>query len=107
MELSLNRRVFQALLLWCLCVVLLLLLQLTVVLFWTYFGTRGGGFERFAYLTPAYRLGETFFAEQMSLGNVPRGLGLLLLVVILYACLGGTIVCQVCSISSAFSHRQE
>ena len=109
-RLNLNRKVFQMVAQWYLCVVLLLLLQLTVALFWSNFGTRGGGFERFLdlfYLTPAYRLGKTFFAEQMSLGNIPLGLGLTLLVVIFYSFLGGTIVCMIYSISSALSRGRE
>jgi hypothetical protein len=108
--LNLNRKVFRALLLWYLCVVLLLMLQLAAALLWSIFGTRGGGFERFldlAYMTPAYRLGETFFTEQMSLGNAPLGLGLLLLVVILYAILGGTIIYLIYIISSALSRGKD
>jgi hypothetical protein len=111
MEPSLNRRIFHALSHWYLCLVLLLALQLTAALFWSVFGSRGGGFERFldlGYLNPAYRLGEMLFlGKQMSLGNVPLGLGLLLLVVILYAFLGGTIVCLIYWISSALFRGKE
>lgn len=43
----------------------------------------------------------------MSLGNAPLGLGLLLLVVILYAILGGTIIYLIYIISSALSRGKD
>ena len=94
-HLSTNRRVFRALSLWYLCVVFLLLLQLLIVLAWSFFGPLGNGLERFfelVYASPVSLLGNSFFEDRMTLGNTPLGMGLLLLVVILYAFLGGTLV---------------
>ena len=109
-RLNMNRRVFQALLPWYLCVVLLLLTQLTVAVFWSIFGPPGNTLERIlnrTYISPVSWIGNTFFEEQMFLGNAPLGLGLLLLVIILYAFLGGTIVCLIYRISSALSNGKE
>lgn len=111
-SLNMNRRVrvFRGLAHWYLCVVLLLLMQLTVAVFWSIFGPSGNGLERFidrTYISPVSWIGNTFFEEQMFLGNAPLGLGLLLLVVILYAILGGTIIYLIYWISSALSRGKE
>ena len=105
-----NRRVFRALSLWYLCVVLLLLVQLLIALAWSFSGPWGNGSERFldlAYGSPAAWIGNVFFEEQMSLGNAPLGMGLLLLVAILYAFLGGTIIFLICKLSSALSRGKQ
>ena len=94
-RLSTNRRLFRELPDWYLCVVLLLLFQLLTALFLSFAGPSETGLERLiesAYVSPANRLGNTFFEEQMVLGNIPLGMGLLLLIVILYAFLGGTVI---------------
>lgn len=109
MELSLNRRVFRALARWYLCVVLLLLMQLTVAVFWSIFGPPENGLERFidrTYISPVSWIGNTFFEEQMFLGNAPLGMGLLLLVIILYAFLGGTVVYLFCRLLFLLSSRK-
>ena len=41
----------------------------------------------------------------MTLGNGPLGMGLLLLVVILYAFLGGTVIDLICKVSSSVLSR--
>ena len=108
-RLNMNRRVFRELSHWCFCIVLLLALQLLIVLTWSCFGPLGNGLERFlelAYASPASWIGNTFFKDRMSMGNAPLGMGLLLLVVILYAILGGTLVYSICKLSSALSRRK-
>ena len=107
-HLSINRKAFRALSLWYLCVVLLLLLQLLIVLAWSFFGPLGNGLERvleFVYVSPASRLGNMFWRDRMTLGNAPLGMGLLLLVVIAYAFLGGTVIFLICTISSSALSR--
>ena len=102
-------RVFRGLAHWYLCVVLLLLMQLTVAVFWSIFGPSGNGLERFidrTYISPVSWIGNTFFEEQMFLGNAPLGMGLFLLVVILYAFLGGTVVFLFCRLLSSLSRRK-
>jgi hypothetical protein len=110
MELSLNRRLFRTFSYWYLCVVLLLLFQLLTALFLSFAGPSGTGLERLiesAYVSPANRLGNTFFEEQMVSGNIPLGMGLLLLIVILYAFLGGTVIYLIGRLSSALSGRKQ
>lgn len=105
-HLSTNRRVFRALSLWYLCVVLLLLIQLLVALVWSFFGPLGNGLERvldLLYVSPASRLGNMFWGDRMTVGNAPLGMGLLLLVVIAYAFLGGTVILSIYKVSSALS----
>lgn len=105
-HLSTNRRVFRALSLWYLCVVLLLLVQLLIALVWSFFGPLGNGLERvldLLYVSPASWLGNMFWGDRMTVGNAPLGMGLFLLVVILYAFLGGTAVFSLCKLSSALS----
>jgi len=102
---NLHRRAFRALPLWYLCIVLLLLIQLLIALVWSY-GALGNGPERFlelVYGSPVSWIGNTFFEDRMTLGNAPLGMGLLILVIILYAFLGGTVICFVCKLSSALS----
>ncbi len=109
-RLSTNRRLFRELPDWYLCVVLLLLFQLLTALFLSFAGPSGTGLERLiesAYVSPANRLGNTFFEEQMVLGNIPLGMGLLLLIVILYAFLGGTVIYLIGRLSSALSGRKQ
>lgn len=92
---SSNHKAIRALSLWYLCVVFLLLIQLLVALVWSFFGPLGNGLERlleFAYASPVSLIGNTLLEDRMTLGNAPLGMGLLLLVVILYAFLGGTVV---------------
>ena len=94
-RLSTIRRLFRELSHWYLCVVLLLLFQLLTALFLSFAGPSGAGLERLiesAYVSPANRLGNTFFEEQMVLGNAPLGMGLFLLIVIIYSFLGGTTI---------------
>ena len=96
--------------LWYLCVVLLILLQLMIGLLWSFFGPLGNESERFldlAYGAPASRIGNVFFENQMTLGNAPLGMGLMLLVVIIYAFLGGTAVYLISRLSSALSRRKQ
>jgi hypothetical protein len=96
-------RAFRGVVRWYLCVALLLLLQLVVGLFLSIFGPSENGLERFidlAYSSPASRIGNVFFENQITLGNAPLGMGLMLLVVILYAFLGGTAVYLICIVSS-------
>lgn len=103
---NLKRRVFRALPLWYLCVVLLLLVQLLIALAWSFYGPLGNGPERFldlVYGSPVSWIGNSFFEDRMSLGNAPLGMGLLLLVVILYAFLGGTIFFLLCKLYRRFS----
>ena len=105
-HLSTNRRVFRALSLWYLCVVLLLLIQLLVALVWSFFGPLGNGLERVLenlYVSPASRIGNMLFEDRMTMGNAPLGMGLFLLVVILYAFLGGTAVFLICRLSFTLS----
>ena len=100
---------FRALSVWYLCVVLLLLVQLLIALVWSC-GPLGNGLERFldlVYGSPVSWIGNTFFEDRMSLGNAPLGMGLLLLVVILYAFLGGTIIFLICKLSSSFSRGKQ
>lgn len=95
---------------WCLCFVLLLTVQLLIGLIWSFFGPLGNGFERIielVYGSPAFWLGNTFFENQMTLGNVPLGTGLLFLVAILYAILGGTVIYLICILSSALFHGKD
>lgn len=108
-RLNMNRKVFQMVAQWYLCVVLLLLLQLLIVLAWSFYGPLGNGMERFlevAYGSPAAWIGNTFFEDRMTLGNAPLGLGMVLLVVIIYSFLVGTIIYFLCTLSSALSRGQ-
>ena len=107
-RLSTNRKVFRELSHWYLCVVLLLLIQLLVALVWSFFGPLGNGLEHFlelVYVSPVSWIGNAFFEDRMSLGNAPLGMGLLLLVIILYAFLGGTVIYFICRISSSALSR--
>ena len=104
--LNMNRRMLRTLSFWYLCVVLLLLVQMLIALAWSFYGPLGNGLERIldlAYGSPVSWIGNAFFEDRMSLGNAPLGMGLLLLVVILYAFLGGTFIFLICMISSALS----
>lgn len=103
-------RAIQGVVRWYLCIVLLLLLQLVVGLFLSFFEPSENGLERFvdlAYGSPASRIGNVFFENQMTLGNAPLGMGLMLLVVIIYAFLGGTVVYLISRLSSALSRRKQ
>ncbi len=107
---NLHRRAFRALPLWFLCVVLLLLLQLLIALVWSFVGPLGNGSERIlelVYASPASWLGNTFFEDRMTLGNAPLGMGMLFLLVIFYAFLGGTIFFLLCKLSSALSRGKQ
>ena len=107
--LNMNRRMLRALSHWYLCVVLLLLVQMLIALAWSFCGPLGNGLERIldlAYGSPVSWIGNAFFEDRMSLGNAPLGMGLLLLVVILYAVFGGTFIFLICMISSALSRRK-
>ena len=95
---------FRALPLWYLCVVLLLLVQLLIALAWSFCGPLGNGLERIlelVYASPVSWIGNAFFEDRMTLGNAPLGMGLLLMIVILYSFLGGTIIFLLCKLSSA------
>ena len=73
-------------------------------------GPLGNGLERFldhVYSPPIVWIGNAFFEGQMTVGNVPLGIGLLLLVVILYAFLGGTIIYLICKLSSVLSRGKQ
>ena len=77
---------------------------------WSFIGPFGNGLERFidhAYCSPVSWIGNAFFEDQMTLGNVPLGMGLMLLIVILYAFLGGTVIYLICKLSSALSRRKQ
>ena len=94
---------------WYLCIVLLLLLQLLIMLAWSFFGPLGNGMERFlevAYGSPAAWIGNTFFDDRMTMGNAPLGLGMVLLIVIIYAFIVGTIIFFLCKLSSTLSRRK-
>ena len=109
-RLKLNRRMLRALSHWYLCFVLLLTVQLLIGLIWSFFGPLGNGFERIielVYGSPASWLGKTFLEDRMTMGNVPLGMGLFLLVIILYAFLGGTVIYLICILSSALFHGKD
>ncbi len=82
---------------WYLLVVLLLFSQLVILTLFALFGIRATAglftkFIEFAYVRPVVWLVPVLFGDENHLGNVPLGLGMLLLVVIIYAFLGGTVV---------------
>lgn len=110
--LAIRNRLFSELWLWFLYVVSLLALQLLILTAWAAFGPQSNRilehvFE-LAYAHPVLWLGNAFFEEeQMFLGNIALGLGLILLVVIIYAFLGGTVIYLIGRLSSALSGRKQ
>lgn len=94
-RLTANRMVFRELLLWHLWVVLLLFSQLVILTLFALFGIRANeslftNFIEFAYVRPVMWLVPILFGDENYLGNVPLGLGMVLLVVILYSVIAGT-----------------
>lgn len=97
---------------WYLYVVLLLFSQLVILTLFALFGIRANvslftKFIEFAYVRPVVWLVPVLFGDENHLGNVPLGMGLLLLIVILYAFLGGTVIYLIGRLSSALSGRKQ
>ena len=79
---------------WYLCVVSLMAAQVLLLLLWSFLGP-SNGLNRIldsVYGTTARYIGMLFFEEQMSLGNVPLGLSLLVWTIILYSLAAGSVV---------------
>ena len=80
---------------WYFCVVSLMVAQVLLLLVWSFLSP-SNGLDRIldsVYGTTARYIGTLFFAEQMSLGNVPLGLALLFLTAMLYSVVSGTVFC--------------
>ena len=80
---------------WYLCVAIAMAAQMLLLLVWSFLGP-GNGLNRIlesVYVPTAHCIGTLFFEEQMSLGNIPLGLGLLFLTVMLYSVVIGTVFC--------------
>ncbi len=80
---------------WYLYVVLQLFSQLVILTLFALFGIRANvslftKFIEFAYVRPVVWLVPVLFGDENHLGNVPLGLGMVLLVVILYSVIAGT-----------------
>ena len=80
---------------WYFCVVVAMAAQMRLLFLWSSLGP-SNGLSRImdpVYAVPAHGIGMLFFEEQMSLGNIPLGLALLFLMVMLYSVVIGTVFC--------------
>ena len=85
---------------WYLCVVVAMAAQMLLLLLWSSLGP-SNGLNRImdpVYADTARGIGTLFFEEQMSLGNIPLGLALLFLTVMLYSVVIGTVFCVGCKL---------
>ena len=78
---------------WCFCVVIAMAAQMLPLTLWSFTGPNGlDGILDSVYVSTAHWIGMLFFEEQMSLGNAPLGLSLLLLTAMLYAVVIGAVI---------------
>ena len=78
---------------WYLCVLIAMTAQLLPMVLWTFSGPNGlDGLLDSVYGPAVSRIGTLFFEDRMSLGNIPLGLSLLFLTVMLYSAAAGAVI---------------
>ena len=91
-----------------LCVLIALTAQLLPLALWSFSGPNGlDGILDSVYGPVIFRIGTSFFEEQMFPGNIGLGLSLLFSTVMLCSAAGGAVIYLVCRLFPGISRRRK